>query len=68
MRGVENSCVASIHSSGQVSNWDTVTDLRQSAEDSFYRIINRLIDDRHALEDKIRLLERQLREARKQHG
>ena len=63
-----NSCISSIHSSGVVSNWDTVTDLRQDAEDSMWRVINRLIDDRHVLEDRIRILERRLREAQGNNG
>ena len=58
-----NNAISSIHSSGFVSPWDTVTDLRQDAEDSLYRVVNRLIDDRHVLENRIRLLERKLREA-----
>ncbi len=58
-----DSCISSIHSSGVVSTWDTVTDLRQEAEDAAYRLINRLIDDRHVLEGRIRILERRLREA-----
>jgi hypothetical protein len=59
----QNNAISSIHSSGVVSNWDTVTDLRQDAEDSMWRFFNRLIDDRHALENRIRVLERRLREA-----
>ena len=55
--------ISSIHSIGSVSNWDTVTDARQDAEDSMRRLFNVLIDDRHALEDRIRVLERRLRES-----
>ena len=55
--------ISSIHSIGRVSNWDTVTDARQDAEDSMRRLFNVLIDDRHALEDRIRVLERRLRES-----
>lgn len=63
---VSDSCISSIHSSGIVSTWDTVTDLRQDAENSLWRLVNRFIDDRHVLENRIRILERQLREAK--HG
>ena len=57
--------ISSVSNIGRVSNWDTVTDLRQDAEDSMWRFFNRLIDDRHVLENRIRVLERRLREA---HG
>ena len=55
--------ISSIHNIGRVSHWDTVTDLRHDAEDSVRQLFNVLIDDRHALEDRIRVLERQLRES-----
>ena len=55
--------ISSVSNIGRVSNWDKVTDLRQDAEDSMWRFFNRLIDDRHVLEDRIRILERRLREA-----
>ena len=63
-----DSCVSSIPSVGVISNWDTVTDLRQDAEDSMWRFFNRLIDDRHALENRILILERRLREAKGNNG
>ena len=65
---VADSSISSVHSIGNVSNWDTVTDYRQDAEDAMWRLFNRLIDDRHALEDRIRILERRLREAQASNG
>jgi len=55
--------ISSIQNIGHVSHWDTVTDARQDAEDSMRRLFNVLIDDRHALENRIRVLERRLRES-----
>jgi hypothetical protein len=60
--------LSSTHNYGHVSKWQDVTDLRQDAEDALWRLANQLIDDRHVLEDRIRILERRLREAQKQDG
>jgi hypothetical protein len=66
--GVADTFPSSIHSTGQVSNWNTITDLRHQMEDSIWSLINRLIDDRHALEARVLILERKLREAQGSNG
>ncbi len=44
------------------SPWDKIVDLRHAVEDSQRQLVEQLIDDRHVLESKVRILERRLRE------
>ena len=56
--------ISSVQNSLNVSSWDDVTDMRHAAEDAVRSLYEKLIDDRHVLEAKISLLERDNRELR----
>lgn len=59
----QGSYLSAVQNSGNLSQWDDVTDLRHSAEEAHRALYEKLIDDRHILENRIRILERKLREA-----
>ena len=52
----------SASNSGKPKTWEQVTVLRDNLEQSMYDFVTALIDDKHVLENRIRILERQIRE------
>ena len=60
--------LSAVQNSSNLSSWDEIVDLRHEAEDAQRAIFGKLIDDRHVLEAKVRLLERKLREVEGSRG
>ena len=52
----------SVANSGKTKTWEQVTVLRDNLEQSMYDFVTALIDDKHVLEQRILILERQIRE------
>ena len=54
--------LSATHNSGKTKTWEQVTVLRDNLEQSMYDFVTALIDDKHVLEQRILILERQIRE------
>lgn len=65
---LDHTGISSVQNSDRLATWDEVSILRDAAEAAFRAFFEKMIDDRHVLESRIRILERQLREMRGELG
>jgi hypothetical protein len=62
------SYLSAVQNSGKILAWDELIELIGDAEEAFTNLRHAVVDDKHVLEARIRLLEREVRELEGNRG